>query len=575
MLAVTALSTQGLAPNALSVAQPITQHRMSSSDALLRARHGPAENEVMNDLFRPAASELDPAKAKVIAGALPADLPRGVVLKNGPNPQPQFASEQGGWLDGDGMIHAVLLPPDGKGEPTYSRTWVRTQGFVKEAESGKRLFDGSLVAPRGLPLLTGLVANGLRAGQPQKDTANTGLLPVGSDGRCLALMEQCLPTEVQVCTDGSVVTLGAGCTFDGQLVDYARHPFATGALTAHLKTDPATGEKVGVTYPSNGDPGARVTTLAADGTLASDVMIPLKSSVQSMIHDCALTPRFTVLLDLPMTVRPRRMLSDKFPVEYEPEAGGRIGLCQRGTSDATWFEVEPCVVLHTVNAHESPDGKTVTLTALRSVPSGEASFIEAYSSAFLHRWVLDLESGEVSEATLSDVPLEFPAMDGRLVGRDARFAYAITPSTIGGVNRYGPPYEGILIDAVVKLDLRTGGVAGRWQAPEGFHLVSEPSFVPKLQSSTGEGDEGYLLVYVCAAAGSEQAAAEVSEVTDGRAARLYVIDAEAMPAPGEQREPGDPLGRGAVAALSLPGAVPYGLHSCWVPYEHLPPPNKL
>ena len=32
------------------------------------------------------------------------------------------------------------------------------------------------------------------------------------------------------------------------------------------------------------------------------------------------------------------------------------------------------------------------------------------------------------------------------------------------------------------------------------------------------------------------------------------------------------LSGGAVAALSLPGAVPYGLHSCWLPYEELPGP---
>jgi 8'-apo-carotenoid 13,14-cleaving dioxygenase len=102
-----------------------------------------------------------------------------------------------------------------------------------------------------------------------------------------------------------------------------------------------------------------------------------------MIHDCAITKSYAVLLDLPMTVRPIRMLSDKFPVEYEPEAGARIGLCPRaalGTAtgvaaaEAMWFDVEPCVVLHTVNAHESADGRTVTLTALRSRPSGDASY---------------------------------------------------------------------------------------------------------------------------------------------------------------------------------------------------------
>ena len=55
-------------------------------------------------------------------------------------------------------------------------------------------------------------------------------------------------------SDGSIVTLGAGRSFEGRLKDFARHPFAGGALTAHLKTDPATQEKVGVTYPSNGEP---------------------------------------------------------------------------------------------------------------------------------------------------------------------------------------------------------------------------------------------------------------------------------------------------------------------------------
>ena len=35
-----------------------------------------------------------------------------------------------------------------------------------------------------------------------------------------------------------------------------------------VSADPATQEKVGVTYPSNGEPGARVTTIAPDGSLA-------------------------------------------------------------------------------------------------------------------------------------------------------------------------------------------------------------------------------------------------------------------------------------------------------------------
>ena len=30
------------------------------------------------------------------------------------------------------------------------------------------------------------------------------------------------------------------------------------------------------------------------------------------------------------------------------------------------------------------------------------------------------------------------------------------------------------------------------------------------------------------------------------------------------------LGAGAVAAVALPGPVPYGLHSTWLPFEELP-----
>ena len=30
------------------------------------------------------------------------------------------------------------------------------------------------------------------------------------------------------------------------------------------------------------------------------------------------------------------------------------------------------------------------------------------------------------------------------------------------------------------------------------------------------------------------------------------------------------LGGGAVAAVALPGGVPYGLHSAWLPFEDLP-----
>eukprot|EP00975_Prorocentrum_lima_P053169 11152586-Prorocentrum_lima.AAC.1 len=60
---------------------------------------------------------------------------------------------------------------------------------------------------------------------------------------------------------------------------------------------------------------------------------------------------------MPLTLRPSRMLLDHFPVAFEPQHGARIGLLTRhgGPDQVAWAEVEPAVVLHTVNAHEVSD----------------------------------------------------------------------------------------------------------------------------------------------------------------------------------------------------------------------------
>ena len=71
------------------------------ASARIRARHDRHNNEIMNDLFRPVASELPSSAGMLLEGAIPADFPGGAILKNGPNPKFDFEG-QGGWLDGDG-----------------------------------------------------------------------------------------------------------------------------------------------------------------------------------------------------------------------------------------------------------------------------------------------------------------------------------------------------------------------------------------------------------------------------------------------------------------------------------------
>ena len=180
----------------------------AAEQAMLRATlTGSVERDAkaMSSLFRGCDTEIAPTPAKIIAGALPDDLPRGALLRNGPNTRPSTELpedvQRGGWLDGDAMVHCIVLPEGGADvAPRYSRTHLLTEGFSKEEAAGRPLFDGSLVAPFGFPLLRGLLANGLRASQPQKDTANTAFLKL-AHGRVLALMEQCLPCELRAYRD--------------------------------------------------------------------------------------------------------------------------------------------------------------------------------------------------------------------------------------------------------------------------------------------------------------------------------------------------------------------------------------
>ena len=554
------------------VANPAATH-LRDADSAIRDAHDAESCRKMEALFRPVATERRPCACG--GTSLPADLQRGALLRNGPNARPGWAS--GGWLDGDAMVHAVCLPPDEVGSrPMYSRAWLRTSGFAKEEAAGERLFDGSLVAPFGIKLLAGLARNAFRAAQPQKDTANTAFVTLDG-GRVLALMEQHLPCELRVSRGGAIRTVQAVQDLGGKLIDWGAFPFSGGALTAHLKRDPISRQAVGVSYASAGDPSARVSMIAADGTVTRILAVPLRdASAQVMIHDTAITRGardaskggdncgWVVLLDLPLTVRPARMLRDKFPVEYEPSHGARIGLMPRSCAKSAeaaertvWVDVEPCVVLHTMNAYEESDG-TVVLTALRSLPTTPESFIASYSTAYLYQWVIDPHSGVcISERCLSSRPLEFPALDPRLVGLKARYGYAITPCTAGGPNRFGPPGEGILINGVAKLDLQSGEQVAAWTTPDGWWVVSEPTFVPKTgASAVGDGDAGYLLFFCMQVEHANGEPLPDSERGDGRASRLYVLDAAQLD--------GEPA-----AVIELPGVVPYGLHSTWVPFEDL------
>lgn len=569
---------------------------------------GSHDNPAMVALFEPCAGELasQPCLPDGIVNPLPWDLPAGALLRLGPNPQPGHACPS--FLDGDGMVHAITWPPqssDAKsgssGSPTYSRAYVRTRGFAAEAAAGgQQRFAGTLVAPRGWPMLGALARNVLGGGVPGlavKDTCNTALRAHG--GKLLALMEQGLPTELAVSRSGAVRTVLGGSNLGGAV---PAAPVTGGALSAHSRVDPRTGDLVSVSYDSAAQPFARHDVWSASGELRFSAGVDLPAPV--MLHDLAITASHTLVLDLPMTVRPLRALLDRFPVEYEPTHGARIGAAPRppllpATATSTlasaggaatqaavqavqWVDVPPCVVLHTCNAFVRADGCTV-LTALRCQPAGAQSFICDYTPAFLHEWVLDFDGAAlVSERYLSDVPVEFPAVNPAFHGDPtSRWCYCLAPTSSGGPLGwgYGTPASGILIGGLVKLDLSTGALVGRHTLPAGQWCVSEPTFVARQRDNSGQGastagaagaeDDGYVLLVVSSVAPTATPAARSGGAS--QAARATATEGAARVPSGSELLVFDAanINAGPVARLPLPADLPYGLHSAFVPWSDL------
>ncbi len=62
------------------------------------------------------------------------------------------------------------------------------------------------------------------------------------------------------------------------------------------------------------------------------------------IHDCAITARFVVVLDLPVTFSLETAMQGRgFPYRWNPEHRARIGLLPRGGrgDETIWIEIDP------------------------------------------------------------------------------------------------------------------------------------------------------------------------------------------------------------------------------------------
>jgi carotenoid cleavage dioxygenase len=306
--------------------------------------------------------------------------------------------------------------------------------------------------------------------------------------------------------------------FDGTLA---------GSFTAHPHLDPLTGEHHAICYEATNPNEIRHVVLDQKGSVIREEAVAVEHGPS--IHDCAITARYAIILDLPVTFSMKALVGGHtFPYQWNTGHQARVGLMPRDGSakDIIWCEVDPVYVFHVANAFDMDDGR-VRLDVC-AYPTMFASSLQGPvdPSRGFERWTIDPTTRKVSIETVDASPQEFPRIDERRFGQTYRFAYTMalpakdTEQFSGETKLY-------------KHDLETGTRLTHEFGP-GRH-PGEFVFVPA--SKTSAEDEGWMIGLVIDLP---------NQTTD-----LAIIDSrnfEAAP----------------VASIRIPHRVPPGFHGNWI-----------
>jgi 8'-apo-carotenoid 13,14-cleaving dioxygenase len=450
----------------------------------LRAPEGP--HPFLSGLHAPMKEEVT-LEDLAVTGVIPAALD-GRYLRIGPNPiaaDPRTYQ----WFLGDGMVHGIRL--DGGRARWYRNRWIRSAAITAALDEPRT------ASPR----------------HTEFDTVNTNV--IGFAGKTWALVEA---GSTPVLLDETLGTL-AYDDFAGTL---------RGGFSAHPHLDPLTGEMHAVAYNPRDPTTIHHVVVAADGRIRREE--PMAVSHGPMIHDCALTARFVVILDLPVTFSLSALVAgDTFPFRWNPAHPARVGLLPRkeAGSEVIWCDVDPCYVFHVANAYDTDDGG-VTLDAV----AYDRMFVQglhgpdAPRGAF-ERWTIDPAERSVRREVIDRQQQDFPRIDDRRSAQPHRYVYAtMLPET--------PDPAFLSADSLIKHDLQSG--VRRIHSFGQQRYPGEFSFVPA--HAAAAEDEGWLMGLVVNA---------IEQSTD-----LVIIDARDFDGPPRAR-------------VHIPHRIPPGFHGNWLP----------
>ncbi|KAL0360880.1 UNVERIFIED_CONTAM: putative carotenoid cleavage dioxygenase 4, chloroplastic [Sesamum radiatum] len=243
------------------------------------------------------------------------------------------------------MLHMIKIS---RGKATFCSRYVKTYKYMVERDLGHPIFPSIFSSFNGLMasvariglnvarILTGQfdpVINGI-------GTANTSVALIG--GKLYALGEGDLPYEIQVTSDGDIITIG-------------RHDFHSSKpfmrMTAHPKVDPDTGETLAFRIHLV-PPFLTFFRIGSDGRKRADVPISTMKCT-ALIHDFAVTKNYAIFNDGQMVISPLEILRGRPPMRVDPAKVPRLGVidrCAKDESGMWWIDVPGFNMLHAVNA---------------------------------------------------------------------------------------------------------------------------------------------------------------------------------------------------------------------------------
>jgi len=454
----------------------------------VRVRREEATSAGFSAGFKSVEREFPEPVELPVEGRMPAWL-TGSVVRSGPAKFEADGRSVRHWFDGLALLDRFAVQD---GRATYTSRMLESGAYRAASKKGEISYQEFATDP-----CRSLFKRFVSAFSPRPtDNANVNVAPDGHNW--IAMTETPLQVEFDPRT---LETVGVRDYDDRLKMHHA---------TAHPHHDAARGELL--SYAIAYGPRSRYQLFRLpDGSRRRERYAQTWVNQPCYMHSFALTERYAVLTDQPLTVNPMELLVSGRPFienfRWRDDRGTRFLVFDRGDGSLVGtYETEPFFTFHHVNAFER--GGEVVIDACTYDDAGivEALYLERLRAgepppqSRMRRYRIDLVSGRAERETEFGTSMELPRIDyRRRNGRDYRFAWGASARGEGSS----------WFDQIAKLDVTTGETMS-WHAdgcyPGEPVLVREPG-------ADGE-DAGVIL----------------SVVLDGRreASFLVVLDARTM-----------------------------------------------